>query len=596
MPGRIASDSSDRQKIQNALASYIDPLATDTHPPGLLNIVTGLHATEKVNVDESLKIGRQQMIEFESGWPTSFNKTLTNKVTLMPSTKKTIKLNGKPVYDMELIYTRVICLQQHRDIDIKEVLSYELSPVPASLFDESGAMRAQSKAVLKKKLQVEQSSRTLGVSDAVIIDGCAMLWTVHWPTNGNIEDYVMNFMRTIKYHLECCDVYLIFDRYIKTSTKQMTRSSRAGHDASRKHQLNLHTPLPAQKVVLNVVYNKVQLIDLICQYLITHIVNNQTKLVITGKDPTPVQIWNNSTLQRQDLKTLHEEADVIIVHHLAQIISNVSWDSHIKVISDDTDVFVLLIHFYLKEKMTVNVSMESPSAGRVNIDIRQTALKHKHITKYLPAVHALTGCDTVSYLFGIGKATALKVLMAGHHPALLGELEANEEKMICEATTFIAACYGSKVEGDMNTHRYAMWKSKMGNSKITSAPKLKSLPPSREAFIQHVRRAHHQVMIWNSAIQAHPPNLDVIQYGWQEGEDGALSPTTLPNDVPAAPVNILQLIKCGCTSTQPCSTGRCGCVAAQISCSMFCNCNAGSDCCNEQTKAVAMNQDEDDED
>ena len=53
---------------------------------------------------------------------------------------------------------------------------------------------------------------------------------------------------------------------------------------------------------------------------------------------------------------------------------------------------------------------------------------NKSINKYLPAVHALTGCDTVSYLFGIGKATALKVLMGGHHPTLLGQLEADEEK------------------------------------------------------------------------------------------------------------------------------------------------------------------------
>ena len=60
--GRLASDSSDRQKIQNALQSYIDPLAADTHPPGLLNIVTGLHTTDKVNVDESVEIGRQQLV------------------------------------------------------------------------------------------------------------------------------------------------------------------------------------------------------------------------------------------------------------------------------------------------------------------------------------------------------------------------------------------------------------------------------------------------------------------------------------------------------------------------------------------------------
>ena len=47
--------------------------------------------------------------------------------------------------------------------------------MPASLFVESGAMHAQSKAVLKIKLQVDQSSRIHRVSDAVIIDGCAML-------------------------------------------------------------------------------------------------------------------------------------------------------------------------------------------------------------------------------------------------------------------------------------------------------------------------------------------------------------------------------------------------------------------------------------
>ena len=117
------------------------------------------------------------------------------------------------MYDTELVYTRVICLQQYRDIDIKDVLSYELSPTPASLCDESGAMRAQSKAVLKTKLQVEQSSRIQGVPDAVIIDGCAMLWTVHWPTSGKVEDYVINFMRTIKYHLQRCDVYLIFTKH-----------------------------------------------------------------------------------------------------------------------------------------------------------------------------------------------------------------------------------------------------------------------------------------------------------------------------------------------------------------------------------------------
>ena len=57
--GLRTSDTSDRMKIKETLIkNYKDPLATDTYPPGLLNVVTCLHATNKVNEDES-KIERQ---------------------------------------------------------------------------------------------------------------------------------------------------------------------------------------------------------------------------------------------------------------------------------------------------------------------------------------------------------------------------------------------------------------------------------------------------------------------------------------------------------------------------------------------------------
>ena len=35
---------------------------------------TGIHATDKVNADEYITIGREQMAEFKYGWPTNFNK------------------------------------------------------------------------------------------------------------------------------------------------------------------------------------------------------------------------------------------------------------------------------------------------------------------------------------------------------------------------------------------------------------------------------------------------------------------------------------------------------------------------------------------
>ena len=82
-----------------------------------------------------------------------------------------------------------------------------------------------------------------------------------------------------------------------------------------------------------------------------------------------------------------------------------------------------------------------------NDHIHQIALKHKHITKCLPAVHAPTGCDTASYRCGIGKATAFKVLMGGHHLIELDLQGTYEDKLTSKTTTFVDACYGSKVEG-----------------------------------------------------------------------------------------------------------------------------------------------------
>ena len=152
------------------------------------------------------------------------------------------------------------------------------------------------------------------------------------------------------------------------------------------------------------------------------------------------------------------------------------------------------------------------------------------------------------------------------------------DDVVSEATSFIAACYGSRTKGDLSEIRYKIWASKMANTKITSAPKLK-LPPTNKSFVEHVRRAHHQTATWKGSLSPDPPQMDPVQYGWSRGEDNSpLSPIMLPANVSPVPVDVLQMIKCGCSSERSCSTGRCGCVVANMSCSMLCCCHAGPEC------------------
>ena len=128
MPGRIASDANDRGNIQQKLEMCIDPLKNDNHPDGIVNIVTGRIVPDAVNVDNYVAMGKEQMKQFETGWPKTFYEPLSNKVVTMSVTKKRIKLGSADCFDTNLIYSRVIGLMSSRDIDIIDVFSHELAP------------------------------------------------------------------------------------------------------------------------------------------------------------------------------------------------------------------------------------------------------------------------------------------------------------------------------------------------------------------------------------------------------------------------------------------------------------------------------------
>ena len=51
-------------------------------------------------------------------------------VLTMAIADKSILVGDKDVYDVNLIYSRVLGLQQTRSINISDVLKHELSPIP----------------------------------------------------------------------------------------------------------------------------------------------------------------------------------------------------------------------------------------------------------------------------------------------------------------------------------------------------------------------------------------------------------------------------------------------------------------------------------
>ena len=237
---------------------------------------------DAVNVDQALEIGQKQMSDFENSWPEGFNEKISRLVKTQADAGKFLKVGDVKVFDTELIYSRVIGLQAStRDVDVKRLLTYELSPVPTSMFSETGEMRiAKGKSTLKNVLKKEVSSRLLVKQvPTVIIDGSAILYIIHWPPSGTIAEYVTGFRKYVVRKLALHDVYLIFDRYQDYSTKGVTRSGR-GSAHSRIHQLSLTMQLPPKKNIMSVQGNKQQLIQLIVDDLEKHALQDLLSLML----------------------------------------------------------------------------------------------------------------------------------------------------------------------------------------------------------------------------------------------------------------------------------------------------------------------------
>ena len=81
----------DRNNIRDKPITFIDPLDLSCHPAHL--------------------IGKQQLVSFEMSWPEGFNSSLSVK-------RKPVKVWNNIVYDKNLIYSKVLGLQESRGIDI----------------------------------------------------------------------------------------------------------------------------------------------------------------------------------------------------------------------------------------------------------------------------------------------------------------------------------------------------------------------------------------------------------------------------------------------------------------------------------------------
>ena len=255
--------------------------------------------------------------------------------------------------------------------------------------------------------------------------------------------------------------------------------------------------------------NKNELIRLIGRYISTEEIRNKfkTKFTFTSADET---YTIESGVLEMVHKCNHKEADTRLVLH-ALLCKN-----DVVIVSKDTDVLVLLVWAYNEYNISKQWSMNYEKDQYVDVGMICGSLGSQ-ICKNLPALHALTGCDTTSHFFNTGKATILKKVIRKPDSIKLldsiGREKDIHEEAIEDCKEFIRTVLyaGKKKETYLET-RVRLYKTR----KIKSST---SLPPDPDSIVQAIMRVHLQVYPWVRSGIIYIDHIIYNKYGWKWSQD-----------------------------------------------------------------------------
>ena len=247
-------------------------------------------------------------------------------------------------------------------------------------------------------------------------------------------------------------------------------------------------------------------------------------------------------------------------------------DRPVILVGNDTDLLVMLVD---KAIPTMNIFMQFSSYSLTIysiIDI-QNAL-HEVAKKHILFANAVTGCDTVSALYGVGKQKALAVLQNDRIDwdvlDVFQQPNSNKDDIAQAGETFILKLYGATQSTTLDRYRYVRYMKQVSTKSLTSDGfRLELLPPTSAAAKFHSYRTYYTVQQWlgNDEVVA-------TDRGWHF-RDGMLHP--IGADRPVAPERVMRIVSCGCKVA--CGK-RCKCHKAGLFCTVMCSTCNGQTCAN----------------
>ena len=559
---RVIRDNKDLLKVLQFFEQH-NPF--DVSDNRLRGLVSGIAAadSDNINCDEVEQVGAVIMTRINGVPFKDVKLKRSDQVKTLAHVTNAVTAGGKKPLNIDpaILFNRFLVIMQ-RAPDMKPYFAYELSELPSSMFTNN-TMRKTNKAQLGKEMcRNVESSNVNNAMDAVsVIDGGYLLHVVHWNDGYTYADVAGQYIMYVDRHYGRSSV-IVFDGYGNgPSTKD------------QEHQRRTHKKAP--NIILDA--NNIAFKDqgsFLC--------NDKNKCSFVALLVMRFRAAGYIVHQATD------DADTLVVKVALELAS--TNQGLIAVIANDTDILVMLVAHY-KHNMS-DIIMYSHIGKHKSIRAISSALGDS-IVRRLLLIHAISGSDTTSCLFGHGKVSVFhKLSKATDIEPLVNILESPTscpDEVMTAGCGLLALMYGGRIHDQLNHLRYSMYMHATATS--TQLPRLERLPPTENAARFHIYRVHLQTVHWRSLSTT---DMDPQEWGWRLHE-GRYIP--IANDKNIAPPDIMKVVCCKCSTEarKPCGGKTCLCQKYGLTCISACkNCN-GSSCENAGDIHMDNTGDEDDD-
>jgi hypothetical protein len=534
---RLKRDARDLQSI----IDYLEERKPFTHNcKDLRSLSSGVIAEGSVNVDSAETVGAAILLSMEGLSVSKHKFTKKQQVNNLASSVY-VSVDGEKIQiDPKQLYQRLL-VAGIGTIDLQILFQYELCSYPSSLFDTKLFMRLAVKSDLLNGLVKDVPAcvtKELPIRVTYVLDGGALLQRLPWAKSTSYANICQQYIAYVCNHYP--NAHIVFDGYGSgPSTKDETHQRRSGSEMG-----------------VDVDFTPDMLIKMKKKPFLANTRNKQKFLHLLG-----------SEMGKKGIQVTHSLGDAD--YDIAMTACTIALTMPVVVVGDDTDLLILLQHhFSLSNHEAIYLQT---TTKLIDVSILKKEMD-PDLSHSLLFIHALSGCDTTSKPYGIGKMSAMsKYRVLNKMAKLFLVADASHEEIEISGNQAIATIYGCKQGSDLNFERASKFTEKVASISGYLPPE--RLPPTSDAARFHSQRVYLQVQAWQGN------NMEETEWGWvlcKTQHESILKPRRM--DQPAAPATLLKIVKCNCTGM--CAKNTCSCRKNGLKCNLVCGHCKGITCTN----------------